>query len=121
MGYDGKPVRKTDDAQSIRLKNPLLSMEQITKKLPLFKFGDELATQLILVSSHEDFDTVAKMKIFRTASKISGKMDTDKAELTVDLIQVNEMMDWLNKLTGYPSTVSIPVLLVLDDAKSELS
>ena len=96
-----------NDIRVIKNQNPSLTDEQLIKKCPNATFGNVLPPLLVQVPSQ---DPVEKLKLFRWASKISDKMITDKAELSLDINQITELYDFITKLNA--GTRDLPWLVL---------
>lgn len=118
IGYDKKPTKNTDNIISFARQYPQFSKLQLIEKCPNMTFGDMLPIILLEI---ESTDPRERLKLFRWATKIEDKMITDKAELVLDLNQVTELYDFINKSTRTAINIHIPIILEFERLKEELS
>ena len=88
------------------------------EKCPNVPLGKALIQLLLSVQTE---DNVEKLKLFRWASKIEDKLITDKAILVLDLNQVIELFDFVNKVKNVPIISIAPILIELESLKEQLT
>ncbi len=118
IGYNNKPIKNTDDIISIARQYPTLSKLELIEKCPDITFGDVLPVILLEIQSTNPSE---RLKLFRWASKIEDKISTDKAELVLDLNQVTELYDFINKSTTTKTNIHVPIIIEFERLKEELS
>jgi len=122
LNYTGKPVIDTSNIISLKEKNPELTDKELLEKCPAVTLGDQLASILMIVASDEEVkDAAEKLKLFRWASKISGKQETAKGELEIDLKQATELFDYVSKAKGVSIVVQAPILSILENIQKSLT
>ena len=117
ISYDGKPIKDSSNFATIAKDNPGLSEADLVEKCPNVQLGKALIQFLLTVPSE---DNVEKLKLFRWASKMEDKLVSDKAELTLDLNQVTELLNFVNRVKSVPIISIAPVLIILDNIKNQL-
>lgn len=121
-GFDGKTIPNTSELPKFKAKFPKLSQAELVAKCPPFTIGEQLAGMLMqLAGSEETKEATEKLKLFRWASKIHDKMETDKGELSVDLVQITALFGYISKVKGMSIIVQGPLLVILEDMKESLT
>lgn len=118
IGFDDKSIKNTDDITSLAKQYPQLSASELLGKCSNTTFGDVLP---ILLLEIQTTDTREKLKLYRWATKINTKMLTDKAELILDLNQVTELFNFINKATTIPTNTFAPIFTEFERLKEELT
>ena len=92
------------------------------QKCPTFTLGDQLASILMEVAAQEETkEATEKLKLFRWASKISSKQETDKGELEIDLKQASDLFEYVSKAKLTHIIIQTPILALLEDIKENLT
>jgi len=117
ISYDGKPIKDSSNYQTLAQDNPGLSADSLIEKCSNVPVGKALIQLLLSVQTE---DNIEKLKLFRWASKIEDKLITDKGELTLDLNQVTELFDFVDKVKNVPIISIAPLLIILDNLKNQL-
>lgn len=118
IGHDGKPVKDDAELKSIMIKNPQLSLYECLSRCSDITIGKVLPNMLLTIPTQ---DATEKLKLFRWAEKIQDKMITNKGEITLDLIQVTELYEFVLKSQGTSINVFVPVTEELKKLKEKLS
>ena len=123
IGYNGKPIFNSSEMPDLHNKYPKLTPDQLLEKCSTFILGDQLASILMQVAGNEEVtkDPTEKLKLFRYATKIVGKLETDKGELEIDLKQAEELFKYVGKVKQINVLIIAPILGLLDDIISDLS
>lgn len=123
IGYNGKPIHNSNEFPDLQKKFPKLAQDQILQKCSTFTLGDQLASILMQVAGDEEVtkDPTEKLKLFRWASKISNKMETNKGELEIDLKQAEELFNYVGKVKQITVILVAPILAILEDIKKSLT
>lgn len=123
IGYNGKPIYNSNELPLLKQQYPKLTADKIMEKCSTFHLGDQLASILMQVAGDPEIttDTVEKLKLFRWASKISSKLETEKGELEIDLKQAEDLFNYVGKVTKMDIILVGPILSLLDDIKTKLS
>jgi len=117
INYDKKPVKNTDFVVDMQKQYPTLTKAQLTEKCPDMTFGYILPHVLLQVPTQ---NSVEQMKLFRWASKIEDKMITDKGELTLDINQITELHEYVEKVQSHNIIIIAPILIYLEELKEQL-
>lgn len=123
IGYNGKPIYNSNEFPILQKKYPKLTPDKLLEKCSTFILGDQLAAILMQVAGDPEVTTepTEKLKLFRYASKISNKLETDKAELEIDLKQAEELFNYVGKVKGMNIIIVAPILSLLDGIKNNLT
>ena len=117
IGHDGKPVKDDSELKSIMTRNPQLSINECLMRCSDITIGRVLPNMLLTILTQ---DATEKLKLFRWAEKIQDKMITNKGEMSLDLIQVTELYEFVLKSQGTSINVFVPVTEELKKLKEKL-
>ena len=123
IGYNGKPIYNSNEFPILQKKYPKLSPDELLTKCSTFILGDQLASILMQVAGDPEVtkDATEKLKLFRYASKITDKLETNKGELDLDLKQAEELFTYVGKVKEMNIIIIAPILALLEDIKISLS
>jgi len=123
IGYNGKPIFNSNEFPMLQKKYPKLTPDELLKKCSTFILGDQLASILMQVAGDPEVtkDPTEKLKLFRYATKITSKLETDKGELEIDLKQAEELFNYVGKVKEMNIILVAPILALLEDIKDSLS
>lgn len=123
IGYNGKPIYNSNEFPIVQKKYPKLTPDKLIEKCSTFTLGDQLASILMQVAGDPEVTTepTEKLKLFRYATKISSKLETEKGELEIDLKQAEELFNYVGKVKQTDVILVAPILSLLDDIKKSLT
>lgn len=118
IGFNGKPIKDTSNVRTIARKNPNITEDELYAKLPNSTYG--MIFQNLLTQT-EITDVPTQLKVYRWVEKIESKMTSNKGEMLLDIGQILELEEFIQKCKNPQILIIGPVMKYIEELKEKLN